>query len=182
MEIRKLTRPEISDIWNIDRSEVINNVYCLRDGQLVLEPEYYDMQGWPPGEPEHYTPYLLDCFERGGHFWGMFEGDELIGVVILEGKFIGSQKDALQMKSLHVSNHFRKQGLGKRLFVLAVEKAKELGAKKMYISATPSENTVNFYLRLGCALATEIKEELFESEPEDIHLEFDLEKIGETNT
>ena len=182
MEIRKLTRPEVPNIWNIDRSEVINDIYYLRDGQLVLEPEHDDMQGWPPGEPEHYTPYLLDCFDRGGSFWGMFEDGDLIGVVILESKFIRSQKDTLQMKFLHVSNHLRKQGLGKRLFVLAAEKAKELGAKKMYISATPSGNTINFYMRLGCVLATEIDEELFVLEPEDIHLEFDLEKIGEINT
>ena len=53
-----------------------------------------------------------------------------------------------------------------------LEKAKELGAKKLYISATPSENTVNYYSRLGCALATEIDSELFALEPEDIHLEY----------
>ena len=78
------------------------------------------------------------------------------------------------MKFLHVSNSFRKQGLGKKLFLLAAEKAYGLGAKKLYVSATPSENTVNFYLRLGCVLATEIDQELFELEPEDIHLEYVL--------
>lgn len=71
-----------------------------------------------------------------------------------------------------MSQGYRKQGLGSRLFNLAVEKAKALGAKKLYLSATPSENTVNYYLRLGCVLATEIDPELFALEPEDIHLEF----------
>ena len=174
MNIRELTRSEIPNIWTIDRSEVIDNVYYLRDGKLVLEPEHYDMTGWPPGEPEHYTPFLLDCFNRGGDFWGVFEDEQLIGVVILESKFIGGQKDTLQMKFLHVSNNFRKQGLGKRMFLLAAEKARQLGAKKMYVSAAPSENTVNFYLRLGCVLAREIDRELFELEPEDIHLEYTL--------
>lgn len=55
---------------------------------------------------------------------------------------------------------------------MAVERAKTLGAKKLYISATPSENTINYYLRLGCILATEIDPELITLEPEDIHLEF----------
>ena len=50
---------------------------------------------------------------------------------------------------------------------------------KLYIAATPSENTVNFFMRLGCDLAAEINQELFAFEPEDIHLEFNLEKIGE---
>jgi predicted N-acetyltransferase YhbS len=179
MKIRPLTRSEIPYIWQIDRSEIINNTYYLRDGKLILEPERYDMRGWPPGDPENFTPSLMDCFGRGGYFLGAFAGELLIGAVVLENRFIGSTKDSLQMKFLHVSYNFRKQGLGKKLFFLAAERAIELGAKKLYISATPSENTVNFYLRLGCVLATEIDEELFALEPDDIHLEFVLKQIGE---
>ena len=130
MKIRELTRDEIPSIWQIDRSEIINNIYYLRDGKLVLELEHYDMHNWPHSEPEHDTPFLLDCLDHGGHFWGAFEGDLLIGVVVLENRFIGSAKDTLQMKFLHISNHFRKQGLGKNLFLLAAEKALELEAKR----------------------------------------------------
>jgi predicted N-acetyltransferase YhbS len=117
---------------------------------------------------------LLDCYDRGGTFWGAFEDDKLVGVAILENKFIGAQQDTLQLKFLHVSRDYRKQGLGKTLFNLAVEKAKTLGAKKLYISATPSEKTVNYYLQLGCVLAKEIDPELFALEPDDIHLEYEL--------
>ena len=105
-------------------------------------------------------------------FWGAFENGVLVGVAILERKFIGTQNDTLQLKFLHVSRDYRKQGLGATLFNRAVEKAKTLGAKKLYISATPSENTINYYLRLGCILAAEINLELFALEPEDIHLEY----------
>lgn len=172
MNIRLLQRDEIPLIWQIDRREVIENIYFLQDGNLVLKPDYFDVQGWPLGEAELYTPMLLDCYDRGGTFWGAFENDILAGVSILESKFIGAQEDTLQLKFLHVSRDCRKQGLGTRLFNLAIEKAKMLGAKKLYISATPSENTVNYYSRLGCVLATEIDPELFALEPEDIHLEF----------
>ncbi len=181
MKIRELTRSEVPYIWQIDRREVINKIYHLKNGKLDLKSEHFDMHGWPPGEPEHYTPFLLNCFDHGGHFWGAFSGDLLIGTVVLENRFIGSAKDTLQMKFLHVSNNFREQGLGKKLFLLAAEKAIELEAKKLYISATPSENTVNFYLNLGCVLASEIDQELFELEPDDIPLEFDLEKIGDVS-
>ena len=172
MNIRLLQRGEIPLIWQIDRSEVIENVYYLRDGKLVLEPEHYDMQGWPPGEVELYTPHLLDCYDRGGTFWGAFENDTLIGVSILESKFIGFEQDTMQLKFLHVSRDYRKRGIASALFRAAVEKAKALGAKKLYISATPSEHTVNYYMRLGCVLAKEIDPQLFELEPEDIHLEY----------
>jgi predicted N-acetyltransferase YhbS len=140
----------------------------------VLRPQHYDLAGWPPGEAELYTPILLDCFDRGGWFHGSFERGKLVGVVVLESKFIGHRKDQLQLKFLHVSNSYRKQGLGAQLFELAKAKARERGARQLYISATPSENTINFYLRLGCTVAGEPDPDLFELEPEDIHLGCDL--------
>jgi predicted N-acetyltransferase YhbS len=172
MNIRLLQRDEIRLIWQIDRREIIENIYFLQDGKLVLKSNYFDLQGWPQGEAELYTPILLDCYDRGGMFWGVFENNVLVGIAILESKFIGSQQDTLQLKFLHVSRDCRKQGLGRTLFNTAIEKAKALGAKKLYISATPSENTINYYLRLGCVLATEIDPDLFALEPEDIHLEY----------
>jgi predicted N-acetyltransferase YhbS len=174
MNIRPLQRAEIPLVWQIDRREVIHNIYSLCDGKLILQPDHFDAQGWPPNEAELYTPILLDCFDRGGYFWGAFEEDKIVGVSVLESKFINSHHDTLQLKFLHVSHGVRKQGLGARLFHLAAEKAKSLGARKLYISATPSENTINFYTRLGCALATEIDAELFALEPDDIHLEYTI--------
>ena len=131
MNIRPIQRGEIPLIWQIDRREVIENIYYLREDKLVLEPEHYDMQGWPPGEAEHYTPILLDCYDRGGFFCGAFEEDRLVGVSVLESKFIGSGQDTLQFKFLHVNRDCRGQGLGTKLFQLAVEKAKALGAEKV---------------------------------------------------
>ena len=55
-----------------------------------------------------------------------------------------------------------------------IDKAKFLGGEKLYISATPSENTVNFYMNNGAILAKESDKELYEMEPDDIHLEIQL--------
>jgi len=176
MIIRFLEREEIPLVWQIDRREVIHNIYYLREGELVLVPEYFEAQGWPPGEAEHYTPILLDCFDRGGAFWGAFEDGNIVGTAVLESKFIGSNSDTLQLKFLHVSRGERKQGLGAKLFHLAADHADSIGAKKLYISATPSENTISFYRRMGCVLASEIDPELFALEPEDIHLEYHILK------
>jgi predicted N-acetyltransferase YhbS len=168
--IRELAREEIETVWGIDRSEVIEYVYYLRDGALVLEAERYDMKGWPPGEVAWYAPILSDCLDRGGTFYGAFEGSEMVGAAVLESRFIGEARDQLQLKFLHIGSGHRKKGWGKTLFVKAVERAKELGAKRLYVAATPSENTVNFYLHLGCEVTGDIDQELFELEPEDIHL------------
>jgi predicted N-acetyltransferase YhbS len=174
---RELTRGEIGQVWRIDRSEVIEQVYYLENGALVCKPEHYDVSGWPPGEAEKYTPLLEECFERGGWFYGLYDEGQLIGAVILESKWIGQKKDQLQLKFLHVSRAYRNQGFGRHLFELAKVKANEKGAKRLYISATPSENTIDFYRRLGCAVTREIDPELFALEPEDIHLECDLRRF-----
>ena len=170
---RNLLREEIALVWNIDRSEVVENIYRFESGTLVLRLQHTNAPGWPPGAAEKPTPILTDCFDRGGWFHGAFEGTELVGAVVLENKRIGKRKDQLQLKFLHVSRPCRNNGLGTQLFERAKAAARERGAKRLYVSATPSENTVNFYLRLGCEIAAEPDPELFELEPEDIHLECD---------
>jgi len=174
IEVRELKENELPDIWAIDRREVVENIYYFRNGELVLEPEHWDVPGWPVDVASRFDPVFQECFKRGGSFWGAFKGEIFVGVAILESKFIGSQKDTLQLTYLHVSHDARKQGLGKKLFLLAAEKAKSLGARKMYVSATPSENTVHFYQNLGCTLAEEVDAEFFAEEPDDIHLEYAL--------
>jgi len=170
---RTLLREEIKQVWNIDRRERINNIYRFENGTLRLRPLNVDVPGWPPGRAEELTPILFACFDRGGWFYGAFEGGKLVGAVVLDNQRIGRYKDQLELKFLHVSRSYRQQGLGTRLFELAKATARLRGAKRLYISATPSENTVNFYLRLGCAVAAEPDQELFDLEPEDIHLECD---------
>jgi predicted N-acetyltransferase YhbS len=174
VEIRLLQRHEIEDVWSIDRAEVIEKTYRLEGGELVLRPQFFDVKGWPPGEAEHYGPLLLDCFDHGGSFWGAFDGDRLAGACMLESRFIGRAQDQLQLKFLHVSRRQRRSGLGRALFDRAAARARELGARRLYVSATPSENTIGFYLRRGCRVAEEVDAKLFALEPEDIHLELDL--------
>lgn len=175
MEIRELTRAEVAGVWSIDRSEVIERVYRFEAGALVLVPERHDVRGWPTGEPEAYGPILLDCFDRGGTFHGAFDGGALVGAVVLESRFIGCAKDRLQLKFLHVGRAQRGAGLGAALFERAAARARELGARGLYVSATPSENTVGFYLRRGFRPAREVDPDLFALEPDDVHMELDFD-------
>ncbi|MDH0096625.1 N-acetyltransferase [Ectopseudomonas hydrolytica] len=169
-EERLLRREEIPQLWEIDRSEVIEQLYSVEAGQLVLRPEFYDMRGWPQGEAEHYTPILLDCFDRGGWFLGLYDQGRLIGAVVLDTRRLGPDGDCLQLKFLHISHAYRSRGLGAHLFRRAAAQARLLGASALYVSATPSQNTVDFYRRLGCSLCAKPDEELYRLEPEDIHL------------
>lgn len=167
---RPLSRAEVAQVWQIDRSEVIHNIYVLEAGQLALKPAYFDVKGWPPGEIESTIIALLDCFDRGGWCLGAFDAEKLVGVAILDSKFIGPAKDQRQLKFLHVSNAYRHHGLGKQLFERARTEARASGARQMYVSATPSEQTIHFYQRRGCVLVEQPDVALFALEPEDIHL------------
>ena len=53
-------------------------------------------------------------------------------------------------------------------------KAQQAGAKKLYISSSPSEDTVNFYLKLRCVLIKKVDKRLLELKPMDIPLELNL--------
>ncbi len=174
LEIRQLERDEIEKVGTIDRGEWIDGVYYHQNGGLVLKPETHDVKGWGPGQMDSILPDLQACFGRGGLFWGAFDGDQLAGIAVLDSQFLGPEGDMLQLKFLHVSRPYRKTGLGKTLFMRAAETARTLGAARLYVSATPSQNTIHFYQRLGCVVLAQPDPYLFELEPEDIHFEYKI--------
>ena len=171
---RLLAKEDAASLRGIDRSEYIDAIYYLRGGKLVLEPEVYDVRGFNPQELEKMVEETEELVERGGTVYGAFADGTLVGASSVECDFIGSAKDTLQMPILHISKDCRGRGVGQQLMQLVIDKARQLGAKKLYVSATPSRNTIHFYQRMGCIMATEIDPLLFAKEPEDIHLELAL--------
>jgi len=171
LRIKDIKREEIKEVRELDRSEIVEQVNYYRNGRLVLEDEYYDITKWNLEELEHIIRDLYDLYDRGGVLYGAFKNHKLIGIIALEIKFIGSNNDQLQVVFLHVAHDYRDKGLGSNLMDLVIKRARIMGAKKLYISATPSKHTIDFYMGLGCKITSEINPELFELEPEDIHLE-----------
>jgi GNAT superfamily N-acetyltransferase len=174
MKTRILKREEIEKVRDIDRSEIVQEDYYLKDGQLTLKKVFYDIKGWDPSELEENIKHLYDIYDRKGTLFGAFDGDQLIAISALESRFIGRKKDQLQLYFHHVDSHYRHKGLGGKLLKQVTEKAKKLGTKKLYISATPSKNTIDFYMHMGCKLTSELNPKLYRLEPEDIHLELKI--------
>jgi len=168
--LRPLKREEIEAIWTIDRREEHHYIYTLQDGKLTRTTAYFEVPGWAPGQAEKDTPLLYACFDRGGAFLGMVDEDQLVGVAVIDTIPLGTARDHLQLQYLYISRDYRGQGIGTRLFEESKEIARSRGARFLYISATPTENTVDFYLRRGCRLAAPPDPKLFALEPEDIHL------------
>jgi predicted N-acetyltransferase YhbS len=145
IEYRTLAVAEIELLDEIDRSEVIDGRYQIHNGALVLDAElHFEAHGWPAGEPDASKPRIHECMARGGAAWGAFAGDRLIGIAVLDGRRIGINLDTLDMYFLHTSNGYRGRGVGEELVRLVRDRATELGARRLYVSSTPSANSVNF--------------------------------------
>ena len=117
---------------------------------------------------------LLRCIQQGGVVIGAFVDNSLIGFSSIPYGLFGSDNEYIQLEMLHVSYEFRGSGIGKALFYEICGYAKELGAKKLYITAHSAEETQAFYKSVGCIETVEVNQRLFEEEPFDCHLEYCL--------
>jgi predicted N-acetyltransferase YhbS len=168
--IRTLGRGEIADVWGIDRRELVEGRYRLEGGDFVLEPRRFDVPGWPPDARSTYDPILAACFDRGGRFLGAFDGETLVGAAVLDAAPVPSHPRLLQLVLLHVSRDHRRRGVGSALFRRVLAEAAALRATGLYISATPSRNTIDFYRRFGAVPVDPPDPALLALEPDDIHL------------
>lgn len=171
VDFRLLRRDEVELIWTIDRREFIARTYRVQAGKLVLIPHDFHVPGWHPDNVRTTTPWLYACHDRGGKFYAAFEGDQMVGVAALDTVWRGERHDLLQLEMMHVGRDHRGNGLGTRLFEQVRTAARSCGALGLYISATPSENTIHFYQGRGALLLATPDAELFAREPDDIHLE-----------
>ncbi len=171
---RELVEQELIRISEIDRSEEILEQYVVVNGKLVLSSCSISSSGFDPKELAEIIGRQHKILEQKGFVFGAFNGEKLIGVASLENRKRGAQHDYLKMDILYVSNTYRVKGVGSQLLNNCKEKALRLGAEKLYVSATPTQTTVDFYLKHGATLTSEIDSELYKLEPDDIHLELSL--------
>jgi predicted N-acetyltransferase YhbS len=179
VEYRVLSRTEIAQLAQIERTETIERIYHMCDGNLVLKKEHWDVPDWSSEEKQRRIEALQDKHDAGTTIFGAFDGPTLVGMSVLHHNPLSSGVARFNLAGLWVSHAYRNQGIGKALVRLAVEEAKERDAKTLYVSATPSENTIRFYTSLEFRPAGTVDPHLFEDEPEDIHLELMLQSNKE---
>jgi GNAT superfamily N-acetyltransferase len=105
--------------------------------------------------------------DDGGIARGAFSNGRLVGI----GVVVPHIRPAIaQLAYLHVSHGYRFAGIGRRLSVDLELIARRAGDTEIVVSATPTENTVRFYLARGYRPMAQPLPELLELEPEDIHM------------
>ena len=172
VEFRILGRTELTRVAEIDRRERIEVLYDQHGTQLVGRRGNWDAPAWDPdGNGEHsvqaHVHALRHYVDGGGIALGAFAGSRLVGIGVVVPHL---RPRIAQLAFLHVSASWRSTGIGGRLSEQLEEIARAAGDSDMVVSATPSENTVRFYLGRGFQPMAEPLAELFEQEPEDVHM------------
>ena len=106
--------------------------------------------------------------------FGAFDGERIIGFATVSHRMFGAAARYVQLVCFQISEEYRRQGIGRKLFSLACEEARRLGADKLYISAHSSKESQAAYRALGCTPAEEVNEGLAAAEPFDVQMEYRL--------
>lgn len=174
MEIQHLEPGDIVRLREIDRTEVIRRLYTYKGGGLNQERVVFKVPPWTVEKVEALIADIRPELDGGGVLIGALDGEKLVGVVVLGNRPICNDDAMLQMIFLHVSQNYRRAGTARTLVEEVVKVAKERGASRLYVSATPSDSAIRFYFSVGCKLAPKVDKELYAKEPEDIHLVLDV--------
>jgi predicted N-acetyltransferase YhbS len=178
IEYRELTKNDLDGLRGIDRSDFNPSMYCMEDGELILQNWEFKHPGFTQAQWENTIRKFSRELEKGHtHLFGAFDGSALVGISGLEvDRLVGPAKDMLNMGPMWINAAHRRRGIGRKLLAMATQKAGDLGlgARSLYVSACPVRGTVEFYLQEGCRMLAEPDAELFADEPEDIHMELDL--------
>ena len=140
---------------------------------LILIPNEF-VEDWDVKKCREIAQTMIDGIKENGFAYGAFFEDKLVGYIYVAKKFFGSANQYIELQLFHISEPFRRMGIGKELFRLACVTAKELGAEKLYISAHSSKESQEAYRRLGCVEAMEVNLQIAENEPYDIQMEYQL--------
>ena len=169
---RLLAREELSRVGEINRAERIDLIYEQHGRVLRGRVGDWSSDAWDPdGSGEHSVEAqrlaLEHYLDAGGAALGAFSEGRLVGIGVV---VIHLRPTVAQLAFLHVDAACRGTGIGRRLSDELDSIARQAGDTEIVVSATPSENTVHFYLKRGYEVTDQPLAELFELEPDDVHL------------
>jgi GNAT superfamily N-acetyltransferase len=167
IEMRELTRAELTRAYAIDDSDDGDVLYVVTGACLMVTPLDWHRPRRTPERWNHFITSWERILDEGGAVYGALCGDLLVGVAVLRPRLTAARA---QLQSLFVSRAYRRQGVARRLVGAVERRAIASGARELYVSAMPSVPAVGFYLAHGFRLTDEVDPDLFAQEPEDIHL------------
>jgi GNAT superfamily N-acetyltransferase len=173
IDVRKLPPEDLDRIGEIDRSERVTRQYIVHDGELSHQIVDWDVPRWAVDGPDDFSVRGLverwaPILSEGGILMGAFCGASLVGFAIHRPDL---SPGVSELVALYVDRSARRHGVAGALLEEVEQVARQGGAQSLYVSATPSESAVGFYLSKGFDLACCVNEDLAAQEPEDIQME-----------
>ena len=178
--IRQMPSEQIGRIGEIDDSDAGEVVYKWVEGRVQPVRESWrrgraDAEKW-----KRRTKSIRASLAAGGAAFGAFDGDRLVGFAALRYRLgcphamwgLGGPlaDDVALLQALWVGAAHRRQGIATALTRRLIELATDSGARAVYVSGMPSVAAQAFYRSQGFEPAVWVHRELYEREPEDIHL------------
>lgn len=167
IEIKRLTADIFSEdmLDNYNRKHEVKKVWRKTDGEYVLVEQPYT-EDWDLarkrsvarmiGRPDYIT-YIAQ------------QDGRVVGFIGLKRTLVGKR---MILDMMHVSADLRGQGLGRKLFQMGIQEARQAGAEELYISACSSEETIAFYRAMGAELTDRPIPEIAEDEPFDLQMTY----------
>ena len=84
MEYRTVSREEIVQLHELDRTETIDRVYYVDNGKLCLREEHWDVGEWSAEEKQRRIAELQAGYDAGDTLFGAFDGPTLVGLSVLD--------------------------------------------------------------------------------------------------
>lgn len=157
--------------------ETITKKWVKREGEWELA-DVSLLREWNAEKRIWVTEYMRRQIESGGITAGAFYDGRLIGFCCVDGAVSGKYAKYANLTMLFVDDNWKRNGIGTLLMRQARAHAIKFGAEKLFISAVPSEQTIAFYLKLGCIDAKEIIEDFIDSD-DDRYLELTINEMLE---
>lgn len=169
-QVSELPPSALSRLAEIDRTEHVTAAYRTMSHRLHRYSVNWQIEAWDESQIAAYQAELTAELDVGGRFLAVEVSGRLAGVAVLGNRRLGPSGALVELRFLHVSAEYRGQGIGILLLEAAIGRARHSGVDGIYISATRTAPTVDFYLARGAVLAVPADPERLAKEPVDIHL------------
>ena len=155
------------------RHQTVTECWRKINDDWRLVPNVFE-ENWSPEQCREIAEDVVQHISLDQTGFGAFDGGQIIGFAIVSHRIFGTASRYVQLVCFQISEEYRRQSIGRKLFSLACEEARRLGAEKLYISAHSSKESQAAYRALGCTPAEEVNEGLAAAEPFDVQMEYRL--------
>lgn len=155
------------------RHQAVTECWRRTDSGWKLVPVLYE-ENWSLEQRREIAEQIKLHTNLDQTGFGAFMDGRIVGFATVSHHLFGVNARYAELVCFQISEDYRRQGIGKKLFSMVCEEALRLGAEKLYISSHSSKESQAAYGALGCIPAEEINASRAAEEPFDVQLEYRL--------